>query len=774
MKTSKSNVKCRFGRLLSGILSTAMLFTAAAFQIPVSADEETGGYEVLYDYMQDYTPESSLITKDEENGWIKAYADGDSCGNSLDFKAVLSEDAEQKTVGKTVRWHYDVKYDNASAIYFESFANANRNDDDRIYCALSQKSFVEGEDKIQKLVYGSGAMYDYGNQTAVTEPAKLSADTWYSVDVYYDLLNRTIKYYIDGSKVGETALNPSAGGTTIDSLVKFRMTMHEWTTGGGPYYGKANYYFKNAKIDIGAAAEIIDTDNTGATLTFTQPIDNLDSGDLSVKNLESGNSLDVTVDKVNDMKYKLNYDTGVNIGGDYMLTFSDAFAAINGIGEKTIVYSQKPTIADEVLYDYMTDYIPTSSLITKDEENGWIKVFMDGNQCGNSLDLTAVLAEAAEQKTIGRTVKWHYDVKYDSVEAIYFESFANANRNDDDRIYRALSQKTFADGEEQNQKLVYGSGTMYDYDNQTAVAEPVKLSADTWYAVDVYYDLSNRTIKYYIDGNKVGETALNPSAGGTTIDSLVKFRITMHEWTSGGGTYYGQANYYFKNAKITCNGTEMNGISSVQYSTDGISYSPAVDKVDCETKYVKIDFVSAMEASTLDNIKLMKGETAVGSTGAASNDNKTYTLTLTEKLATNTEYTLNIPTTVKTAGGNSLARAYAGKITTTAGVFRVDLLDIQKSGISVTEGDVAANDTINAIVKITNTEGRTGEAYLCICVYNDKVLKQLKFERIDLAKESEKSVPITVQSIDKIKIKAFLWNNFEAMKPLIPNKTVGE
>ena len=147
---------------------------------------------------------------------------------------------------------------------------------------------------------------------------------------------------------------------------------------------------------------------------------------------------------------------------------------------------------------------------------------------------------------------------------------------------------------------------------------------------------------------------------------------------------------------------------------------------------------------------------------------------MTDKLATRKDYTLNIPTTVKTAGGNSLARAYAGKITTTAGVFRVDLLDIRKSGISVTEGDVAANDTINAIVKITNTEGRTGEAYLCICVYNDKVLKQLKFERIDLAKESEKSVPITVQSIDKIKIKAFLWNNFEAMKPLIPNKTVGE
>ena len=216
----------------------------------------------------------------------------------------------------------------------------------------------------------------------------------------------------------------------------------------------------------------------------------------------------------------------------------------------------------------------------------------------------------------------------------------------------------------------------------------------------------------------------------------------------------------------------MNGISSVQYSTDGISYSPAVDKVDCETKYVKIDFVSAMEASTLDNIKLMKGETAVGSTGAASNDNKTYTLTLTEKLATNTEYTLNIPTTVKTAGGNSLARAYAGKITTTAGTFKIDLLDIQKNGATVAKSDIAAQDTINAVLNITNTEGRTGEAYLCICVYNDDVMTQVNFAKINLKTESTKSVPITVASAANIKVKAFLWNDFATMKPLIQNKTV--
>ena len=216
----------------------------------------------------------------------------------------------------------------------------------------------------------------------------------------------------------------------------------------------------------------------------------------------------------------------------------------------------------------------------------------------------------------------------------------------------------------------------------------------------------------------------------------------------------------------------MTGIKSVQYSTDNVNYSPAVDKVDSATKYVKIDFTEAMSADTLENIKLMQGSTAVGATGAASNDNKTYTLTLTDNLAVNTEYTLNIPITVKNADNNSLAREYNGKITTTAGTFKIDLLDIQKNGETVTKSEIAAQDAINAVVNITNTEGREGEAYLCICVYNDDVMTQVNFDKLNLAAENKKSVPITVASAENIKVKAFLWENFATMKPLVKNKTV--
>ena len=72
MKTSKGNVRCRFGRLLSGILSTAMLFSAAAFQIPVSADDEVGGYEVLYDFVKDGYLEDSKLS---DNGTDTITAD---------------------------------------------------------------------------------------------------------------------------------------------------------------------------------------------------------------------------------------------------------------------------------------------------------------------------------------------------------------------------------------------------------------------------------------------------------------------------------------------------------------------------------------------------------------------------------------------------------------------------------------------------------------------------------------------------------------------------
>ena len=275
--------------------------------------------------------------------------------------------------------------------------------------------------------------------------------------------------------------------------------------------------------------------------------------------------------------------------------------------------------------------------------------------------------------------------------------------------------------------------------NETSTSTFAK---DTWYDIDTIYNLDEGKAFYYIDGNKIAE-----STGPNKITSI-GLSLT-HNNTSAGIAEY-------KNMKLIDEKLTISGIKSVQYSNDGENYSPAIDKVDAETKYVKIDFASAMDASTLDNIKLSNGSAAVAATGAASSDNKTYTLTLNENLAVSTEYTLNIPQTVKTSDGAVLAREYNGKIMTTAGVFRVDLFDIQKNGATVQKSDIAKGDTVNAVVNITNTEGRVGTAYVCICVYNNNVMTGVNFLPIDLATESTKSVPLNINSVDGLKIKAFL------------------
>ena len=802
MKTSKGNVRCRFGRLLSGILSAAMLFSAAAFQIPVSATgEEVGGYEVLYDFMKDYTlePDNANISKTDDVIKVK------SKGETNNITAVLSDEISDKTEGKKVRLHYDFKWESGSSlIRFENKVFETENKSDKLRLGFMQKKL---DDKTPYLAYGSGQNcdYNYYETNKITNPNGFSADTWYSVDTIYEFDNDKVVYYIDGNKVGETSLN---GFSKIKMMM---FSIHEWDPediSNKQYYGQTNYCYKNMKLDTGMAAEITDTNDNGATLMFTNPTE-LDSSDITVKCLETGETPTVTVTKVNDMKYNLSYSTGTNIGGDYMLTFSDAFAVINGISEKTIAYSQKPSVS----YDYyinddfegynsgVTLWSNNSSINREKIEyhNGGLEekwalspnysVYgaMDNDRKVIEVNLSEC-TEARKQKAMEMGFKYalgDYKVTEDSNGAkgnfkVSFDVKNVDNKNENvtatgDANRFALGTNawaTFILGLSKNKLYIYTKSDGSAPDNDTP-AESFDLSEtdNGYHHIDILFDFTNNNQKIMAD-----DTVYYNGVMYSTLQSRGLAYLTFMQRkcsSTWSDTNYGEAYTLIDNLNvINLDSASTSGIKSVQYSSDGINYSPAIDKVDSDVKNVKVDFTDAMDPDTLSNIKLLSGSTAVGSTGVPSNDNKTYTLTLTENLATSREYTLNIPTNVKTVGGNSLAREYNGRITTTAGVFKIDLLDIQKGGVSVAKSDIGANDTIDAVVNITNTEGREGEAYLCICVYNDDVMTQVNFDKINLKTESTKSVPITVASTANIKVKAFLWNDFATMKPLIQNKTV--
>lgn len=803
MKTSKGNVRCRFGRLLSGILSAAMLFSAAAFQIPVSADDEVGGYEVLYDFVKDGYLEDSKLS-DNGTDTITAAAHWDNI-------SLASKTFSAPITGKTVRFHFEIMHEYTAGC--PKFYTAVVTDDRGFNLVAGSRWLGIGEHG-----ENAGGPYKIGyyggrenwNITETTHPT-FEKNRWYNIDTIYNLTEGKSYYYIDGVKIGE-----GDGPTQI-------MQAGLEILNRGMDLGTS--YYKNMMIDTGMAAEITDTNDNGAVLEFTQPIDSIGEGAVTVKCLETGETPTVTVTKVNDMKYNLSYSTGTNIGGDYMLTFSDAFAVINGISDKNVVYSQKPAaIYQQYINDDFESYNVEGAADSRNAEGStfWTKntsvstdtIAQDGGSgaAGNS---TYVVTDGENNvlKLDGSVVPDRsganeVGAKY-ALEG-YKTSDNNWNTNNKPAVKGKLQIKFDVknvaqpnDGVTANTPPVFTlatnpyyikilgitNDTLYIYSKADGTLFDVMPSEDQihtlastptgFHAVEISVDFEPNILTVKVDGTQYYTGKMYPAFNSNGLSWLRFIQLKGSKSTEDGAPNEWSSEDYGKAYTLIDNVEVINsepvagaGIKSVQYSSDGINYSPAIGKVDSDVKNVKVDFTDAMDADTLSNIKLLSGSTAVGSTGEASNDNKTYTLTLTEKLATSTEYTLNIPTTVKTVGGNSFAREYNGRITTTAGVFKIDLLDIQKGGVSVTKSNIGANDTIDAVVNITNTEGREGEVYLCICVYNNDVMTQVNFDKINLKTESTKSVPITVASAENIKVKAFLWENFATMKPLVKNKTV--
>ena len=285
MKTSKSNVRFRFGRLLSGILSAAMLFSAAAFQIPVSADDEVGGYEVLYDFVKDgYLTDSKV----SDNGTDTFKAISTYSYNYSLASNIFSE----PITGKTVRFHFETmhEYSTGCPKWYAAVVDDNTGFDEPKNRWLGIAEYAANAGGPYKICYYGGE--ENWNLTETTQPA-FEKDRWYSVDTIYDLANSKASYYIDGEKIGE-----STGPTQI-MQAGLRFMCKEMDQGTS--------YYKNMKLDTGVAAQITDTNDNGAVLEFTRPIEDFDASCVTVKCLETGETPTVTVEKVNNMKYKIKY-----------------------------------------------------------------------------------------------------------------------------------------------------------------------------------------------------------------------------------------------------------------------------------------------------------------------------------------------------------------------------------------------------------------------------------------------------------------------------------
>lgn len=798
-------------RFVSCMLVLTMILAYVSVSVSATGTETesaAGGYEVLYDYMTDftdYTNEPALSSSDGTAAFINKTADDtirlySYNAASSKFKISLPAEAIEKTKTNKVRWHFE---------YMTTCAGQNR-----FETKLYEKADVEtgwqrmgvfgrfstdAENAFDKnmLYYGNGqdgAADTIDDSRKISSPESFETNTWYSVDTYIDIPNNSISYYIDGVKAGETSLNNMS---CLGAMVFIKHDYGKSVSGADTWFGGGQHFFRNGKVDIGNAAEIADSDETSVTVAFTQAVGNLTSADVTVKCLETGAAPAVTVEKINDMRYKLTYDTGVNIGGEYSLTFADSFASANNISSAPVAYSQNPASRyNYYLNDDFESYVTTEESTDAtwfDAKNPDIQTYANASSSNPSTWRMPNRGYYTVNSGENKLMKINLSRTYDQKSACSI-GFSHATPNDfKDKNYveefDVKNEVSFNEGVTGDNKFCYEARcdkwpmwypifslknnvlTPYiSLDAQTPITLDAPVSADGFYHVKVEFRFAgDKNFVIYVDNKQVYTNSIISDLRNYPT-SMFKFDMTSSNISTADSM--GTAYTVIDNLKAH-NGEEIkNGIKTVQYSADGVNYSPAVGKVDVDTKYVKIDFTDEMNTASSDIKLLDSSYTDVSASGEWTNNGMTYTLTLSDSLSARSNYTLSIPNTVENADGYALARAYNGAITTTDGVFRVELIDIQKNNVSVAKSDIAANDTINAIINIKNTEGRTGSAYLCICVYNNGIMTQVNFAPVNLGTETEKSVPVMVNSVDGLKIKAFFWDDFSTMKPLIQNKTV--
>lgn len=307
-------------RLTSCLVVFAMILSAIC--LPAYADNSAADqneYKVLYDLAKDGITNTTVFTSDGKDtitiapGW----------SNDL----LKSNPLQTPVTSGVVRYH--MEYMHQYSWRKPAFKVVVENGDGS-FPASGTRCLGFAEEMTSADVFELGYYGGCENWTFTKGSSDISFEkgVWYQLDTIYDLTNGRAYYYVDGKKIGE-----SAGPNKIAAL-GFYLNRSNISGGNGNANSTDYSYIKNAKLDTGFKAEVTDKSADKITVEFTQPV-SLDADAVTVKCLEDGTTPTVKVTKVNDMKYDIEYKTSTaNIGGDFTLTFSDAFAEAYGMSEK--------------------------------------------------------------------------------------------------------------------------------------------------------------------------------------------------------------------------------------------------------------------------------------------------------------------------------------------------------------------------------------------------------------------------------------------------------
>ena len=530
------------------------------------------------------------------------------------------------------------------------------------------------------------------------------------------------------------------------------------------------------KVPDALSAKISNVDG-GYIIGFNTPVTGADSSSITLINTTTGTTVAYSGGLSSTGKqYTITPDNSL-AAGVYKINISTSVTPVNSsVTGFTKDYNYMFVIKDQTtLGCYVFDDLATlpkmvgnTSMGTLYSEGGNKMLRINSNtsweQCWmKPTDLETSMNTFWNDETVSRKLSIDFDIRISKNN--YFIVFLGNNKNNSQygNGLNMLSQ-TIKDGDG-----YVGFGD--EGGNSKTRLTTDGLTPNKWYHYTFELDIDKKT-------------ATAKLSDGTNTYSIVDQNVAL------------EYNYWWKNNLDTpfVGLGVLNPKDDTQIDLDNIMFkkvvdSPAVsaekikiyandtlqtkwDAVQVDTNKISIDFGTEMDASTIENNVYLKNKSTGEKVNATGVLNRTiYTLTLSDTLTQNTEYTLVIEKDVANIVSATLGVGRTYDIKTNAGSVSANAVGLVKGEAVVSAlSEIAAGDNVKLNITYSNTTGEAQAFYTIVAYYNGNMLTQVdlvKFNKAANVTSEQISVDYTVPELNGATRAAIMcWDGFSELRPL--------
>jgi len=354
--------------------------------------------------------------------------------------------------------------------------------------------------------------------------------------------------------------------------------------------------------------------------------------------------------------------------------------------------------------------------------------------------------------------------------SIYTGTQIATNSNDntmrtDGKIIFGIQNKQFASYHNNKAYKIKKAGDSAQIANWYPANYRSDVTEGEWYRIKNSVDLDLGIVKTYIDGNLVASTTL--SNMGLTGVGGIGFMVDQY-------AYMSEVNIDNVNVSYSSRVTE-GGVMQVRFSDYYNKAYGASSNHTTLTDTIAISFWKVPDESSLNetNVTLVNRNTGeyVAYDGYVTEDN-VYIMNLADYLDNDAVYELILDGVVL---DNNVMPAYTQIIKTSEeGELIIEPIELRHNGTIATSGELAEDDEIHGQVYIINTTGKEQNFVLSMGLYNGKTLELFDYDEFKLGGEGNEksytpSVGYVLTADDATSItnaKVFLWESLSGIKPL--------